>query len=99
LAWTDDTYKQGHWEKGVRVGGIACKWKASDVLMVMLMEEEQRGERTSLAGTSAPSRLQQTVESLHRLPFSETIKPIELIPMALLHPTELELREAMGLAA
>jgi hypothetical protein len=46
LDWTDDTYKQGHWEKGVKVGGIACKWKASDVLMGML-----KGERTSLAGT------------------------------------------------
>ncbi len=98
LDWTDKTYKQGHWEKGVKVGGIACKWKASDVLMGMLVEVE-REERTSLAGTSAPSRLQQTVESLHRLPFEQTIRPVELISMALLHPTELELREAMGLAA
>ena len=94
LDWTDDIYKQGHWEKGVKVGGYACKWKASDLLMGML-----KGERTSLAGTSCESNLQQTVESLHRLPFSETLKPVELIPMALLHPTELELREAMGLAA
>jgi len=96
LDWTDDTYKQGHWERGVKVGGIACKWKASDVLMSMLMFKE---EETSLAGTSAPSSLHKTVESLQRLPFEQTIRPVELISMALLHPSEQEMREAMGMAA
>ena len=98
LDWKDDTYKQGHWEGDRKVGGYACKWKASDKLMGML-EEEKREERTSLAGTSSPSRLQQTVESLHRLPFKDTIRPVEVIPNEILHPTELELREAMGMAA
>ena len=96
LDWTDDTYKQGHWERGVKVGGIACKWKASDVLTSMLLLKE---EKTSLAGTSASSSLQQTVESLVMLPFEQTIRPIELMSMVILHPGEQELREAMGMAA
>jgi len=97
LEWTDATYKQGHWERGVRVDGVACKWKASDVLMSML-HEEQRQKKTTLAGTSASSSLQESVESLHRLPFEQTIRPIEIVLLAFLHPTEEEMREAMGLA-
>ena len=104
LDWADATYKQGRWEMGVKVGGQACKWQASEQLMEMLnvnSEEQERG-RTSLAGTfsaSTPSRLQQIVESLVRLPFEKTIRPVDTTPTLFVMPSEQELRKAMGRAA
>jgi hypothetical protein len=93
------TYQQGHWVDGVKVAGKACQWKASEKLMGMLKEEEQREEGTSLAGTCQATRLVQIVESLVMLPFDQTIRPVDVTPTLFVHPTERELRLAMGLAA
>jgi hypothetical protein len=100
IEWEDHEYHVGHWVDGAKVGGKACKWKANEKLMEMLHEEEkEEGERTSLAGTSTPSRLQHLIQHLERLPAKQTTTPIQVIQMSNLNPTEHELRRAMGMAA
>lgn len=48
IEWNENKYHTGFWANGTKVAGKACKWKAGDVLMKML-EEEEREERDKTA--------------------------------------------------
>jgi hypothetical protein len=89
IEWTDNTYKVGVVKDGVKRGGKACKWKASQVLMNLIEKIEGIGSEEAL-----PSAGQQDAEverasllitnittiitNLHRKTFLETIRPVEI---------------------
>jgi hypothetical protein len=105
LDWSDETYHPEFCHHTGTAPGKACKWKAGLLLMNMLDEEHvsnQREQETSLTGAPSSTSLQQTVQSLTMLPFSETTRPIWVIPTALSMPTMEEWAEVaaiLGLAA
>jgi hypothetical protein len=102
LDWSDEKYHRGFWYHCEKVAGQACKWKAGEMLMKMLNGEyvdNQRDEETSLAGAPSLTWLQQTIQSLTMVPFSETIRPIWIVPEPYRMPTTKELEEILGWAA
>lgn len=80
IDWEDHNYVVGKkGPDGKRHGGQAAKWQFSAALVSWLGDTRER--ETSIEGTT----LSQSVQSLVRLPFSETIRPVEIPPPPPIH--------------
>ncbi len=90
IEWEDNTYKIGQKDSGgVRRGGKACKWKASQVLMDLIKKAEDLGSEDSIPvaesqdvgidkGSLSITNILTIIQNLRRKPFHQTIRPVEI---------------------